>query len=203
MSKFSPWDRPTAPDLSKLPAHLRPGLSEPLPIRDNEVNAKIVMFQQRGLNHPNGRIWVRPFVDDPTAVTTAPSAAEIQLTDFSARLPLGAVVVGRKALLPLLRSLLLTYKEVGGDLVELANELEPYSKKCCKGGKSKQSTPCDFGAEDDDSMEKYGVDESPKEGEKQAETKKPNVCPLCGAKLLIHGNVVLCPTHGSKPFESA
>lgn len=50
-------------------------------------------------------------------------------------------------------------------------------------------------------MEKYGVDES-LDGVKIAETTL-DVCPVCGARLKKHGQVVLCPIHGSKPFEHA
>lgn len=39
-------------------------------------------------------------------------------------------------------------------------------------------------------MEKYGV-----------VTVPTRVCPLCGAVPKAHGAVLLCPTHGSKPFE--
>lgn len=40
-------------------------------------------------------------------------------------------------------------------------------------------------------MEKYGV-ETP---------KRADTCPRCGAPLERHGAVLLCPTHGSEPFE--
>jgi uncharacterized Zn finger protein (UPF0148 family) len=49
-------------------------------------------------------------------------------------------------------------------------------------------------------MQKYGVDETPSLNRKYGETDL-DVCPLCGARLQKHGHVVLCPTHGSEPFE--
>lgn len=49
-------------------------------------------------------------------------------------------------------------------------------------------------------MEKYGVDESPGPGKKLGDTDLDH-CPLCGAGLRKHGSLVLCPTHGSEPFE--
>jgi len=49
-------------------------------------------------------------------------------------------------------------------------------------------------------MEKYGVDENAKPGEKQAGFRIKH-CPWCGTLCTAHGVVVLCPTHGSKPFE--
>lgn len=49
-------------------------------------------------------------------------------------------------------------------------------------------------------MEKYGVDETPSSKTKYGETGLDD-CPLCGARLQKHGRVVLCPVHGSGPFE--
>lgn len=49
-------------------------------------------------------------------------------------------------------------------------------------------------------MEKYGVDESV--NQEQLEKKASEGCPECGRKPAIHGNVLICPEHGSKPFES-
>lgn len=47
-------------------------------------------------------------------------------------------------------------------------------------------------------MDKYAVEEtrSTKQASMSAE------CPWCGATLLKHGSVLLCPKHGSEPFES-
>lgn len=50
-------------------------------------------------------------------------------------------------------------------------------------------------------MDKYGVDEAAKPGEKQASDTKTH-CPVCGSECTTHGRVVLCPVHGSKPFET-
>ena len=51
-------------------------------------------------------------------------------------------------------------------------------------------------------MEKYGVDETTNVDQKKMEKAASQGCPECGAKVERHGNVVLCPTHGSKPFET-
>lgn len=45
--------------------------------------------------------------------------------------------------------------------------------------------------------EKYGVDESGAEQEKAA----AEGCPVCGKKAEVHGNLLMCPTHGSEPWE--
>lgn len=49
-------------------------------------------------------------------------------------------------------------------------------------------------------MNKYGVHEDA-EHVKQA-TEMERKCPYCGAKLLSEGPILLCPTHGSQPFEA-
>ena len=50
-------------------------------------------------------------------------------------------------------------------------------------------------------MEKYGVDETAASELKLGQIALDR-CPLCGAVLATHGSIVLCPTHGSKPFEN-
>lgn len=48
-------------------------------------------------------------------------------------------------------------------------------------------------------MEKYGVDEN---ADENLEKKAAQGCPVCGATPIRHGNVLMCPTHGSEPFEN-
>lgn len=48
-------------------------------------------------------------------------------------------------------------------------------------------------------MAKYGVDESV--NQERLEKKAAEGCPECGAKPSRHGNVLICPAHGSEPFE--
>ena len=47
-------------------------------------------------------------------------------------------------------------------------------------------------------MDKFGVDET-----KQTKTASEGLrkCPECGAVVKEHGKILLCPVHGSKPFE--
>lgn len=47
-------------------------------------------------------------------------------------------------------------------------------------------------------MDKYGVDEA---ADEKLEKKAAEGCPQCGKKPIVHGRVLLCPTHGSEPFE--
>jgi rubrerythrin len=49
------------------------------------------------------------------------------------------------------------------------------------------------------SLEKYGVDESVDQDE--LEKVANNGCPICGKPVTKHGNVLVCPVHGSEPFE--
>lgn len=51
----------------------------------------------------------------------------------------------------------------------------------------------------DEGMDKYGVNESV--DQVALEKKAADGCPLCGAKPSVHGSVLICPTHGSEPFE--
>jgi len=48
-------------------------------------------------------------------------------------------------------------------------------------------------------MEKYGVDEEQPVTSKQANAV--DKCPKCGAPVIKHGRLRLCPSHGSEPFE--
>ena len=52
---------------------------------------------------------------------------------------------------------------------------------------------------EEDLMEKYGVDESI--NQEQLEKKAAKGCPECGRPLTKHGSVLICPEHGSEPFE--
>jgi hypothetical protein len=52
----------------------------------------------------------------------------------------------------------------------------------------------------DEGMEKYGVDE--KVGDQEAlEKKAADGCPICGKTPVRQGNVLLCPEHGTEPWE--
>ena len=53
----------------------------------------------------------------------------------------------------------------------------------------------------EEGMDKYAVSESAGAGPHDLEKQAANGCPLCGRSVTIHGNVLLCPVHGSEPFE--
>lgn len=50
-------------------------------------------------------------------------------------------------------------------------------------------------------IEKYGVDESRKQ--QDMDKAAAQGCPECGSKLEKHGSVVMCPKHGTAPFEQS
>ena len=48
-------------------------------------------------------------------------------------------------------------------------------------------------------MEKYAVEEGA--SQEQLEKVAAKGCPQCGKPPVRHGNVLMCPDHGSEPFE--
>ena len=55
--------------------------------------------------------------------------------------------------------------------------------------------------EEETGMEKYGVDETtPVRGE-DLEKLAAKGCPSCGREVIRHGSVLMCPVHGTEPFE--
>ncbi len=53
---------------------------------------------------------------------------------------------------------------------------------------------------EDEQMEKYGVNEQV-QNQEELEKKAAHGCPLCGRPVKRHGSVLICPDHGSAPFE--
>lgn len=52
----------------------------------------------------------------------------------------------------------------------------------------------------DEEMEKYGVDEGTGDQE-ILEKKAAQGCPICGKTPVRQGTVLMCPDHGTEPFE--
>jgi hypothetical protein len=48
-------------------------------------------------------------------------------------------------------------------------------------------------------MDKFGVDETADQS--VMEKAAAEGCPLCGAAVTRHGNIMVCPKHGTAPFE--
>jgi uncharacterized Zn finger protein (UPF0148 family) len=55
--------------------------------------------------------------------------------------------------------------------------------------------------QEDEGMSKYGVDETSGRDQRELEKLAAKGCPECGKQLTKHGSILLCPTHGSAPFE--
>lgn len=49
-------------------------------------------------------------------------------------------------------------------------------------------------------MEKFGVAEDD-ELKKEAQKHGSPTCPVCGRRATKHGLLLICPVHGSEPFE--
>jgi len=49
-------------------------------------------------------------------------------------------------------------------------------------------------------MEKHGNVQTPLDELEKSASGKP-LCPICGAECEVHGQVVICPNHGTAPFE--
>lgn len=54
---------------------------------------------------------------------------------------------------------------------------------------------------EDEGMNKFGVDQTSGLDSRAMEKRAAEGCPTCGKALIKHGSVLLCPTHGSEPFE--
>ena len=52
----------------------------------------------------------------------------------------------------------------------------------------------------EEEMSKFGVDEGI--DQEKLEKQAAKGCPECGAELTKHGSVLICPKHGSEPFEA-
>jgi uncharacterized Zn finger protein (UPF0148 family) len=53
---------------------------------------------------------------------------------------------------------------------------------------------------DEETMEKYGVDETVSNPE-ALDKLASRGCPTCGSTLIKQGSVLICPKHGTEPFE--
>ena len=56
----------------------------------------------------------------------------------------------------------------------------------------------------EEDMDKYGVDQQTGKDQEDLEKQASKGCPEpdCGKELTKHGSVLICPVHGSAPFES-
>jgi hypothetical protein len=53
----------------------------------------------------------------------------------------------------------------------------------------------------EEGMDKFAVDQTAGLTPDEQEKRAAQGCPLCGKKPERQGSVLLCPTHGTEPFE--
>lgn len=116
------WDNSgLRPDLSRLPAYIREGMHQPIPVRPDECNAVFVIFPNvQGLNHPNARCNVAPFKKgDENSAISVESGIQIDMNDFTGRTPLASMILDKNKLPGFLTGLLRIYAGLGGDVTAL------------------------------------------------------------------------------------
>jgi len=112
------WDNSGGqPNLSRLPVEVREGMARPIPMRDDEVYAAVMIFKQSpGLNHPNGRCNVVAYRTTNNAVVPMDKGIQLDFSEFSGKFPLATVVIDVKGAEPFVANLLRAYAELGGDV---------------------------------------------------------------------------------------
>ena len=112
------WDNSGGqPNLTRLPLEVREGMARPIPMRDDEVYAAVMIFRQSpGLNHPNGRCNVAAYRTTQNAVVPMEKGLQIDLAEFSGRFPLATVVIDLNHSEAFLSNLMRAYASLGGDV---------------------------------------------------------------------------------------
>lgn len=117
------WDPPnTSPDLSRLPPQLREALNQPIPLRPDEKNAAVMLFNKTvGMNHPNGRCNVVPFKRVENSVVAMEKGLQLDFSEFTGRVPLATVIINFTDGAAFAASVLRAYLSLGGDLDVVLN----------------------------------------------------------------------------------
>lgn len=114
MRKYS-WDG-SRPNLAKLPKQLKDTLNQKIPLDIDEVYATVVLFQPRGLNHPNGRI--RPAVWNKKEGSKAKGVL-IDAKSHTGRQVLASLGIEKEKIPKFIYHLLKSYIKVGGTVDEI------------------------------------------------------------------------------------
>jgi len=115
------WPGAPGPNLTKLPQHIREQIAQPVPLRPSEVRTKISLFQvTSGLQHPNGRVLVSEFRQDPDNYVNKPDGIQIDGSDFYGRKPLLSIVLDKKTAQPVIENMLRCFLALGATKEELA-----------------------------------------------------------------------------------
>jgi hypothetical protein len=116
----NPWDFGARPNLARLPAHVKEQMSQPVPLRPEEVLGRLMVFQNTsGLNHPNARFLVTAFREGAENYSGPPDGAQLDVMDFSGRVPLSSMILPKTTVESLLVGLARCYLEMGGTIGEL------------------------------------------------------------------------------------
>jgi len=111
----NPWDFGARPNLSKLPAQVKEQMSQPIPLRPEEALGRLMVFRNTsGLNHPNARFLVTSFREGIDNYSGTPDGAQLDVMDFSGRIPLSSMILPKETVESLLVGLTRCYLEMGG-----------------------------------------------------------------------------------------
>jgi len=104
-------------NLAKLPLHVREGMTQHIPHRQDECNASFMIFRQTpGLNHPNARCNVVAFKKEPNSSISINSGIQLDFTDFTGRLALATAIVDQQFFGRMLTGMIRAFISAGGDL---------------------------------------------------------------------------------------
>lgn len=120
------WDasKGPQPNLSRLPALERERITTPLPLRVAETYGLVCIFQSQTYVHPNGRVNVAPyFVNSTVDPMVASDGLQIDLNDFSGRIPAATVVMSASHARTVIAGMIHAYVEVGGSLEDLLSDV--------------------------------------------------------------------------------
>ena len=113
----APWGT-AKPNLAKLPPEIRKQLSQPIPMRTDEVHVKAVLFSTRpGQNIPNARLYISSHNDDP--VKTISDKVQFEICDNTARAIVAAVVLDKKVVASVIGAMVKAYLRIGGSLSDI------------------------------------------------------------------------------------
>jgi len=120
------WD-PTKgpqPNLSRLPVLERERITTPLPLRVAETYGLVCIFQSQTYVHPNGRVNVAPYyVNSTNDPMIASDGVQIDLNDFSGRIPAASVVMTANHARTVIAGLIHAFVEVGGCLEDVLSDV--------------------------------------------------------------------------------
>lgn len=129
MNNNDQWGGMPRPNLAKLPTVIREQLAQPVPLRPNEVRAKIVIFRKSpGLIHPNGRVYVTEYRKDANNISGSPDGIQIDSADFSGKSPLSSILLTKQDIPAVIENMLRIYRTLGATDEEI-NALQKRAEK--------------------------------------------------------------------------